>query len=504
MASRQPTIASGLLDATGVGSMNELGSNSTKGTPTAADIMTAAPRTCSPFSTLTEAALIFRDEDCGVVPVLDGGTPVGILTDRDIALALTRHLNLHDLPVSQVMTKDDLAIVSTDADLAAIERSFATAKVHRVLVTDASGHLAGIIALSDLALYLSSEGLGRVHADVDQRSPVAGGGTVPQPGTNRPHSGSSDRGHAKTWSWARPGTFWNLLRTTAREWSEDKVPRLGAALAFYSVLSIAPLLLIAIAVAATLYGEEAASGKLVDQIQGMVGKQGAEAIQEMLKNAHKPGSGIIASLVGFATLLFAASGVFGQLQDSLNTIWEVQPKAGRGILGAVKDRFVSFLMVLGIGFLLLTSLVLSTTVAASSSLLSGLAPSLRPLLQFGDLFVSAIVVTLLFAMIYKLLPDVKIAWSDVWVGAGLTTALFLIGKALIGAYLGRSGYGSAYGAAGSLVVLLVWIYYSSQILFFGAEFTKVYANSYGRHIEPASDAEFVSPHHRAQQGIVKA
>ena len=201
--------------------------------------------------------------------------------------------------------------------------------------------------------------------------------------------------------------------------------------------------------------------------------------------------------------LFAASGVFGELQDSMNTIWEVQPKAGRGILGVLKDRFFSFAMVLGTGFLLLTSLILSTAVVATFGYLGGLAPGLEPLLAVGDIFVSAVVVTLLFALMYKLLPDAKIAWRDVWVGAGLTTALFLVGKALIGAYLGRSSYGSAYGAAGSLVVLLVWIYYSSQILFFGAEFTKVYADTYGGRIEPSADAEPVTARVRAQQGIPK-
>ncbi len=168
----------------------------------------------------------------------------------------------------------------------------------------------------------------------------------------------------------------------------------------------------------------------------------------------------------------------------MNSIWEVQLKPGRGVLGFLKDRFFSFAMVLGTGFLLLTSLVLSAAVAATFAFVSGLSPALKPVLVVGDTVTSGVVVMLLFALIFKLLPDAKIAWRDVWVGAGLTTVLFLVGKAAIGAYLGRSGYGSAYGAAGSLVVLLVWIYYSSQILFFGAEFTKVYANQYGSQIRP--------------------
>lgn len=311
-------------------------------------------------------------------------------------------------------------------------------------------------------------------------------------------------GRPGPWAWAHPSAFWGLLRATASEWSVDKAPRLGAALAFYSVLSIAPLLLIAIAVAALIFGEEAASGQLVAKLQEMLGKEGAEAIQDMLKNARKPGAGPIAALVGFGTLLFAASGVFGQLQDAMNTIWEVQPKPGRGVWGFVKDRFFSFTMVLGTGFLLLTSLILSTTVAATFEVVGRVSPALKSLSAVGDAVVSAVVVILLFALIFKVLPDAKVAWHDVWVGAGLTTFLFLIGKALIGAYLGRSSYGSAYGAAGSLVVLLVWIYYSSQILFFGAEFTKTYANQFGSTIRPAKDAEPVTDQARAQQGIPRA
>ncbi len=445
---------------------------------TAGEIMSASPRTCSPSSTILEAALIFRDEDCGAVPVTDGGRPVGILTDRDVALAVADHADLSLRPVSDVMTRDVVTIPQGDR-LDAVRAKFADSKLRRLLVTDGAGALVGIISLADLD------------------------GLAAEPAPSPPQDAKQEE-PAGRWAWARPGAFWDLIRTTAREWSEDKVPRLGAALAFYSVLSIAPLLLIAIAVAALIFGEEAASGQLAGQIRQMVGQEGAEAIQMMLKNARKPGAGIVASIVGFATLLLGASGVFGQLQDAMNTIWEVQPKADRGILGMLRDRFFSFSMVLGTGFLLLTSLILSSAVAAAFHLLSGVSPALKPLLAVGDLAASAVVVILLFALIYKLLPDARIAWRDVWVGAGLTTALFLVGKAAIGAYLGRSGYGSSYGAAGSLVVLLVWIYYSSQILFFGAEFTKVYADRYGRRIEPSADAEPVSTRSREQQGIPKA
>ena len=185
----------------------------------------------------------------------------------------------------------------------------------------------------------------------------------------------------------------------------------------------------------------------------------------------------------------------------MNSIWGVQPKPGRGVLGFLKERFFSFAMVLGTGFLLLTSLILSSVVAATFGFVGNVAPALKPALAVGDTLTSAVVVMILFSLIFKVLPDAKIAWRDVWVGAGLTTVLFLIGKAVIGAYLGHSSYGSAYGAAGSLVVLIVWIYYSSQILFFGAEFAKVYANQYGSEIRPTPDAEPVTAPMRERQGI---
>lgn len=295
-------------------------------------------------------------------------------------------------------------------------------------------------------------------------------------------------------------TVWDLLKQTGLEWMEDKVPRLGAALAFYSVLSLAPLLVIAIAIAGLVFGEEAARGQVVEQMGGLVGKQGAEAIQTMIANARKPESGIIAAVIGVASLLFAATGVFGELHDAMNTIWEVQPKPGGGVMGFIKDRFLSFTMVLGIAFLLLVSLVLTTALAATGKYLSSLVP-FAAVMQVLNFVISFAVITLLFAMMFKLLPDVKIGWSDVWIGAVITGLLFTLGKLLIGLYLGHSSIGSAYGAAGSFVVLLVWVYYSSQILFFGAEFTQVYADKYGSRIVAAEGAEPVTDEARAKQGI---
>ena len=301
-----------------------------------------------------------------------------------------------------------------------------------------------------------------------------------------------------------PKAVWGLVKAAVSEWTEDKVPRLGAALAFYSVLSLAPLLLIAIAIAGLVFGAEAAQGQLVGQIRSLVGTEGGRAIEAMLANAPKHGAGVVATVVGLATLLYGASGVFGQLQDALNTIWEVEPKPGRGLWGFVRDRFLSFTMVLGTGFLLLVSLVLSTALAAAGKYLGGFLPDWAPALQALDLAVTFAVITLLFAMIFKYLPDVEIAWGDVWLGGVSTAALFLVGKFAIGLYLGRSGIGSAYGAAGSFVVLLVWINYSAQILFFGAEFTQVYAKRHGSRITPARGAEPVTERARIQQGISRA
>lgn len=295
-----------------------------------------------------------------------------------------------------------------------------------------------------------------------------------------------------------------LLKQTVTEWLDDKVPRLGAALAFYSVLSLGPLLLLALAAAGLIFGHEAAQGKIVAEIQGMIGEGGAKAIQDMIADsAEKKDTGIIATVVGLGTLLVGASGVFGQLQDAMNTIWEVKPKPGRGILGFIKDRFLSFTMVLGTGFLLLISLVISTALAALNEYTSGWTSDFAVIMHGVNFIISLGVVTLLFAVIFKYLPDAKVAWRDVWIGAVMTALLFTVGKFGIGLYLGHSGFSSSYGAAGSLVIILVWIYYSSQILFFGAEFTQVYANRFGEKIIPEPHAEQVTEGERANQGEKK-
>jgi membrane protein len=280
-----------------------------------------------------------------------------------------------------------------------------------------------------------------------------------------------------------------LFKETIAEWNEDNVPVLAAALAYYTIFSLAPLLIIAIAIAGAVFGEEAARGEIVRQIQGLVGRDGAEAIQAMIQNAHQPGSGGgIATVVGVVILLFGASGVFGQLQTALNTIWEVKPKPGKGIASFLQSRFLSFAMVLVIGFLLLVSLVLSAVLVAISSFFGGLVPALAVLGQVINFAISFSVITVLFAGIYKFLPDVEVPWSNLWVGAGVTALLFNIGKFLIGLYLGNSSVGSTYGAAGSLVVLLVWVFYSAQILLIGAEFTQVYSKYRGTPLKPSKHA----------------
>ncbi|MEH2456977.1 YihY/virulence factor BrkB family protein [Nostoc sp.] len=282
--------------------------------------------------------------------------------------------------------------------------------------------------------------------------------------------------------------IWKLLQETFKEWSEDKASRLAAALAYYTIFSIAPLLIIVIAIAGAVFGEEAARGQIVGQIQGLVGKDGAQFIQTAIQNANKPHTGAIASIISVVVLLVGATGLFTELQDSLNTIWEVKPKPGRAINNMIRLRFLSFAMVIGIGFLLLVSLVISTALAALVTYFSNLIPGVDFLWQFLNFVISFAITTVLFGLIFKVLPDVKIAWSDVLIGAALTSFLFSIGRFFLGQYLGNGSFGSAYGAAGSLVVILAWVNYAAQILFFGAEFTQVYARRYGSGITPTKNA----------------
>jgi membrane protein len=298
-----------------------------------------------------------------------------------------------------------------------------------------------------------------------------------------------------------PRELLQIIKETYADWSEDKASRLAAALAYYTAFSVAPLLLLSITVAGIAFGREAAQGQVFGQLQGLLGPEAAETVQTAIANSQDTSTSTISAIIGILTLLWSASNVFAQLQDSLNTIWEVAPDPNAGIVATVKRRFFSMTMVLGIGFMLLVSLALSAGVAAVSGMFEGLLPGGGFLMQAFSFILSFAVVTGLFAAIYKILPDATIEWSDVWVGAVVTALLFAIGKLLIGLYLGYAGVGSTFGAAGSLLVFLVWVYYSAQILFFGAEFTQVYARRYGSRIRPSEDAVAVTEEARGNEGV---
>jgi len=278
------------------------------------------------------------------------------------------------------------------------------------------------------------------------------------------------------------------VKETGSAWDDDNVSRLAASLAYYTLLSIAPLVILSVAVAALAFGQEGARQHIAGQLGGIVGVGAGTAVESIAKNAHTSGTGIFSVVVGIAVLLFGASAVFGELQAALNTVWEVAPKPGRGLWGLVKDRFFSFALVLAVAFLLLVSLVLSAALTWVGRAFSAALPGGAELWLVLNFIISFGVVTLLFALLFKAIPDVKIKWRDVWVGALVTAGLFTLGKLLLGLYLGSAGVSSAYGAAGSIVALVVWVYYSAQIVLVGAEFTRVYARHSGSVILPDDKA----------------
>ena len=286
--------------------------------------------------------------------------------------------------------------------------------------------------------------------------------------------------------------FVNLGMETIREWQQDQAARLAAALAYYTTFSLAPLLVLVIAIAGLVGGRDAAQGLVMAQVQDLVGKEGREFVQSMIENAAATPNGVIASILGSVTLLLGSLGAFNELQNSLNRIWDVQPKPikrwNQRVMRFIFQRLLSFSMLLGIGFLMLVSLVISAALSALSDYL-GRIPLLSELvLQILNLIISLGLITLLFAMIFKFIPDIEITWRNVWLGAAITAIFFTIGKTLIGVYLGRSEVGSTFGAAGSLVLIMIWIYYSSQILFLGAEFTQVFAKRSGVRPPPDENA----------------
>ena len=278
-----------------------------------------------------------------------------------------------------------------------------------------------------------------------------------------------------------PRDLWTLLRETSIEWFNDRSTRRGAALAYYTIFSLAPILILAIAIAGLFFGEDAARGEIVAQIGGLIGRDGARAIQAMIENAARPGAGTLAALLGLVTLLIGATSALAELKDDLDEIWDAPPEKVNGFWYFVTKRLLSVGLILALGFLLLVSLAFSAVVSALAQLwgptrATGLMLSLLEVFNF---LLSFVLVTGLFAMIYKILPAVRIAWRDVIVGAVVTALLFNVGKFLIGMYLGNSAIGSSYGAAGSVILILVWVYYSAQIFLFGAEFTKAYAYRFG-------------------------
>ena len=281
---------------------------------------------------------------------------------------------------------------------------------------------------------------------------------------------------------------WNLFKTAFWQWYEDGPFQLAAALAYYTLFSLAPLLIILIGIVGVFLGDSAAETYIVGAIAELVGPQSAKAVQEVVRNASQQGSGLFATILGLALLLFGAGGVVGQLQFSLNTVWGVKTQTARGWWPIIRARILSYAMLLAIGFLLLVSLVVTTVVSAVSAYFNQLLPALAFVWPILDVAISFALVTTLFALIYKVLPDAQIAWRDVWVGAGLTALLFSVGKFLIGLYLGKSTVASAYGAAGSLITVLLWVYYSGLIFFLGAEITRVYATQYGSGLKPTEVA----------------
>lgn len=293
------------------------------------------------------------------------------------------------------------------------------------------------------------------------------------------------------------------MKETLNCWMEDNALRLSAAVAYYSVFSIAPLLILCISLAGAVFGQDAVRGHLEDQLVSYVGAPGATAIQSMVKSAAKADQGPMATVLGFITLIIGATGVFGELKDALNTIWQVRPKPRRAWLALLRERLISLGMVLVIGFLLLTSLVLSTVVTALNHYLEAMLPMPVFVWMVISSVISVGLVTLLFAFIFKVLPDARIDWRHVWTGALFTAALFEIGKLGLSFYLGREGAASSYGAAGAVILLLLWVYYNACILFLGAEFTQVYARHTGYHIRPAPGAESVTQQDRIREELQK-
>jgi membrane protein len=285
-----------------------------------------------------------------------------------------------------------------------------------------------------------------------------------------------------------PAAAWRLTKDAINAWLEDYAASMGAALSYYSVFSMAPLLFIVLAVAGLVFGEEAARGELFGQLRGLMGSDAAKAVEDMLASLRLPERGATATVVGAGALFVGATTVFAELQDALDRIWRVPPRArGSGLWALLRARLLSFGMILALAFLLMVSLVLSAAISALGKWWGGVFGSWELTAQVVNAAVGLGLTTFVFALIYKFIPRVHVGWRDVWLGAGVTAALFTLGRLLIGLYIGKTGIASGFGAAGSVVVIFVWVYYSAQIFLMGAEFTRVYAERYGSRRQEAGE-----------------
>ena len=293
-------------------------------------------------------------------------------------------------------------------------------------------------------------------------------------------------------------TWWSLVKSAVSSWIDDYAPSMGAALSYYTVFSLAPLLLIVISIAGLVFGDEAVRGELFAQLQGLMGQDAAKAVQDLLASASRPSHGVLGSVIGVAVLLFGATTVFAELQDALDRIWRAPARQKGGLWSLLRARLLSFGMILGLAFLLMVSLILGAVISALGKWWGPLFGGWEVLLQVVNVVVGFGLTTVVFAMIYKLMPRVHVQWHDVWLGALVTAVLFTVGKFLIGLYIGKSGIASGYGAAGSLVIVFLWVYYSAQIFLVGAEFTWVYARTLG------SKRDVASPEHAAAEKAAQA
>lgn len=293
--------------------------------------------------------------------------------------------------------------------------------------------------------------------------------------------------------------LWTVFQHAAYEWSEDKASRMAAAVAFYAVFSLTPIVVLAYKIGGQVFGREATLREILGQAKLLIGDKGSSGIELLIDNAPEPGGSLLSTAIGLGVMIFAATGVFTELKDSLNTIWEVQPKPGISLLVLARDRVFGFAMVLVIWFLMLISLVIS-------AMLAGLTRFewLAGMIQFTETWVSLLLTTLLFALIYRILPDARVAWRDVWLGAGVAAVLFAVGKLVFGLYLGHSEIGSNYGAASSLVIVILWTYFTCLILLFGAEISQVHARLRQARVVPSETGVRVTEHERVQQGVPHA